>query len=383
MPTRKTPKLFAMSTVPYRPGLEGVVAARTEISEVDGQSGRLIYRGGYLIDEVAARSYEQVAYLLWHGELPTAGELKELKARLSAGRPLNGQARAALSGLGRDVDAMDALRTLVSAQSAAPGCPKPALDGAIALTAVFPTAVAAFYRHQRGEAPIAPRDDLGHAANFLFMLDGRDPDADRVRWLETYLVLLADHGLNASTFATRVVASTGSDMASAIVAGIGALKGPAHGGAATAVMAMLEGVGGPDHADQFVLDTLNSHGRLMGFGHRVYRTYDPRARILKEMVRGANPEFFAVASKVEDAALRELLARHPERPNATNVDYYSAGALAAAGFPKEFFTCVFAASRVAGWTAHVLEYMSKDGRIIRPASEWTGRDPATRAAVPG
>lgn len=370
-----------MSTVPYRPGLEGVVAAQTEISEVDGANGRLIYRGGYLIEELADRSFEEVAHLLWTGELPGPAQLAELERRLAAHRPLNQQARAALVGLSPEVDPMDALRTLVSAQCAGPGCPKPTLEDAIRVTACIPTAVAAYHRHRLGLEPVEPRADLRHAANFLHMMEGQEPDSARVRYLETYMVLLADHGLNASTFATRVVASTGSDLASAVVAGIAALKGPAHGGAATAAARMLEQVGSPENAERFVVETLDAHGRLMGFGHRVYRTYDPRAKILRELARVSNPPFHAIASRVEEVALRELLARHPERPNATNVDYYSAGVLAAAGFPKEFFTCVFAAARVVGWTAHVLEYMSRDGRIIRPASEWVGPDPARRAAA--
>ncbi len=369
-------------TVPYSPGLEGVVAAQTEISEVDGQNGRLIYRGGYLIQEVADRSYEEIAYLLWNGDLPSAAQLRDFEARLTGRRALNGAARAALAGLPADADPMDALRTALSAQGAAPGVPKPSLDDAIATTAVTPTAVAAFYRHQRGQPVVEPRADLGHAANFLYMLDGKEPDADRVRYLQTYLVLLADHGLNASTFTARVVCSTGSDLWSSVVAAVCALKGPAHGGAATAAMNMIERVGGPDKAERFVIDTLDRHERLMGFGHRVYRTYDPRAKILRDLCAEANPEFYAVAVRVEEAALRELVARHPERPNATNVDYYSAGVLAAAGFPKEFFACVFASSRMAGWTAHILEYVSKDGRIIRPASQWTGPDPDKRAAIP-
>jgi citrate synthase len=365
-------------TVPYSPGLEGVVAAQTEISEVDGQGGRLIYRGGYLIEELFGKSFEEIAYLLYVGTLPDEAQLRDFKAKLAAHRALNGQARAALGGLNRDVDPMDAMRTVVSAQGAAPGCPKPSLDEAISLTAVAPTVVAAFYRHRQGQALIEPRQDLGQAANFLYMMDGEEANADRVRYLESYLVLLADHGLNASTFTARVACSTGSDLTSSIVAAIGALKGPAHGGAATAAMNMLELVPGPEAAEQFVLDRLNSHQRLMGFGHRVYRTYDPRARILRELAREGNPSFYAVASKVEETALRELLARHPERPNATNVDYYSAGVLQAAGFPKDFFTSVFAVSRMVGWTAHVLEYTEKDGRIIRPASEWIGPDPERR-----
>jgi len=368
-------------TVPYSPGLEGVVAAQTEISEVDGHNGRLIYRGGHLIQELAGRSYEEIAYLLWQGALPDTGQLEEFRRRLAGQRGLNGAALAALAGLPTDVDPMDALRTVLSAHGAGPGCPKPSTAGAVATTAVTPTAIAAYYRHQRGEQPVEPRPDLGHVANFVHMLHGTDPDPSRVRYLETYMVLLADHGLNASTFTARVVASTGSDLWSAVVAAVSALKGPAPGGAATAAMNMIERVGGPVHAVLFVIDALDRKERLMGFGHRVYRTYDPRARILRDLCREANRDFYDVAFKVEETALRELMARHPERPNATNVDYYSAGILAAAGFPKEFFATVFAAARMAGWTAHVLEYMERDGRIIRPASEWVGPDPDKRTAA--
>lgn len=362
----------------YSPGLEGVVAAQTEISEVDGANGRLIYRGGYLIHELADRSFEEVAYLLWNGALPTPSQLNELKEQLATNRSLNGQARAALSGLGRDVDPMDALRTLISAQGAAPGCPKPSLEGAIALTAATPSAVAAYYRHQRGEELVEPRRDLGEAANFLYMMRGEEPDARAAHYLESYLVLLADHGLNASTFTARVAASTGTDLCSAVVAAIGALKGPAHGGAALAAMTMLQKIGTAENAERWLIDAQARKERFMGFGHRVYRTYDPRAKILRELAKEANPDFYRVAARTEEVALRLLAESHPERPNATNVDYYSAGVLEAAGFPREYFPSVFAVSRMVGWTAHVLEYMAKDGRIIRPASTWTGPDPDKR-----
>ena len=367
---------------PYSPGLEGVVAAQTEISEVDGQNGRLIYRGGYLIHELADRSFEEVAYLLWNGELPNPAQLDDLKRKLVANRPLNEQARAALAGLRRDVDPMDALRTVLSAQGAAPDCPKPDLEGAIALTAATPSAVAGYYRHQRGELVVEPRSDLGEAANFLYMLSGEEPDPRRTHYLETYLVLLADHGLNASTFTARVAASTGTDLCSAMIAAIGALKGPAHGGAATSAMRMIERIGTAENAEKWLTEAMARKERFMGFGHRVYRKYDPRAKILRELAQEANPDFYRVAAKTEEVALRLLAERHPERPNATNVDYYSSGILQAAGFPKEYFTCVFAVSRMVGWTAHVLEYMAKDGRIIRPASEWTGPDPNKRPGKP-
>jgi len=364
----------------YVPGLEGVVAAETEISEVDGQGGRLIYRGGYLIQDLEDASFEEVAYLLWNGKLPDAKELAQLKSQLVAKRTLNAAARAALKGIPKDADPMDALRTGLSAQGARPGVPKPSLEDAIAYTAVTPTIIAAFYRQSQGQDWVDPDPKLGHAANFQHMMTGEPPDTERARWLETYLVLLADHGLNASTFAARVIASTGTDLCSALVGAIAALKGPAHGGAATAAHRMVEKVGGADKAEKFVTDTLNAHGRLMGFGHRVYRTYDPRARILRDLAKIANPEYYPVAFKVEEVALRELHERHPERPNATNVDYWSAAVLDGAGFPVDFFTCVFAASRVVGWSAHVLEYMAKDGRILRPASRWTGPQPQERKA---
>jgi citrate synthase len=363
----------------YSPGLEGVVAAETEISEVDGQNGRLIYRGGYLIQDLYETcSFEEVAYLLWNGRLPDAGEVDDLKRRLGSTRRLAPAAVAALEALPASTDPMDVLRTVLSAQGASATLTKPSLDEAIAYTAVVPTIIARFYRRSREMPPMEPREDLGHAANFIWMLTGEGPDPDRAHWLETYLILLADHGLNASTFAARVVASTGSDLCSALVAGVAALKGPAHGGAALAAMTMLEKVPGPEAAESFVTGTLNRHERLMGFGHRVYRTYDPRAKILRDMARTANPAFHAVAFRVEEVALRELMARHPERPNATNVDYWSAGILAAAGLPKEFFTTIFAASRVVGWSAHVLEYMARDGRILRPASRWTGPEPGAK-----
>jgi citrate synthase len=366
---------------PFSPGLEGVVAAQTEISEVDGQNGRLIYRGGYLIHELADRSFEEIAYLLWHGSLPDEDQLKALKRQLASHRSLNGQARAALAGLNRDVDPMDALRTVLSAQGAAPDCPKPTLEGAIGITAVTPSAVAGYFRHQQGQEPVEPRSDLDHSANFVYMISGEEPDPDRARYLEAYLVLLADHGLNASTFTARVAASTGTDLYSAMIAAIGALKGPAHGGAAHGAMNMLDKIGSADNAEAWLAEAMTRKERIMGFGHRVYRTYDPRAKILKKLAEEGNPRFFGVASRTEELALRMLKERHPERPNATNVDYYSAGVLQAAGFPKEFFTCVFAASRMAGWTAHVLEYMAQDGRIIRPASEWIGPDPDKRTAA--
>jgi citrate synthase len=366
----------------FSPGLEGVVAAETEISEVDGQNGRLIYRGGYLIADLAEASFEEIAYLLWHGELPDEKQLGELTAELAAHRKLTPAATAALEALPPDTDPMDVLRTVLSAQGAHAEVLKPSLEEAIALTACFPTIVAGAYRRRNGQPSIQPKgQELGHAANFLYMMTGGEPERDKVRWLEAYLVLLADHGLNASTFAARVIASTNSDLASAMVGAVAALKGSAHGGAATAAMKMLEKIGTADNAESWLRAAMDRKERFMGFGHRVYRTYDPRAKILRDMAKEANPRFYEVASVTEEWALRLLHERHPERPNATNVDYWSAGVLAGAGIPKEFFTCVFAVSRVVGWTAHVLESL-KDLRIIRPASRWIGPEPHERRLPP-
>ncbi|HKV87118.1 MAG TPA: citrate/2-methylcitrate synthase [Candidatus Dormibacteraeota bacterium] len=362
----------------FSPGLEGVVAAETEISEVDGANGKLIYRGGYLIEDlVGVASFEEIAYLLWKGELPDQAQLDALRSQMISGRRLNKAARGAVMAMDAATDAMDVLRTGVSAQGAAKSLTKPSLEEAIALTAIMPTIVGASYRRRLGKEIIEPRDDLGHAANLLWMVNGEEPSAEKVHFVDTYLVLLADHGLNASTFAARVVASTGSDLTSCVVGAIAALKGPAHGGATLAARNMLEKIGSAENADRWLTEAHARHERFSGFGHRVYRTYDPRARILREIAKSAAPDLHRTAATTEEVALRILHEAHPERPNATNVDFWASVVLTGAGVPKELFTCTFATSRVAGWTAHVLESMA-DLRIIRPASRWTGPAPGKK-----
>jgi len=355
-----------------------VVAAETSISEVDGANGRLIYRGGYLIEDIApVASFEEVAYLLWHGELPNEKELDTLRRQMAAGRKLNPSARGTLRALDAQLDPMDTLRTVVSAQGATASLTKPSQDEAVALTAVFPTIVGAIQRRRQGKDPIEPRDDLGHAENLLWMMEGKEPDRQKSHLVDAYLVLLADHGLNASTFAARVVASTGSDLASAVVGAIAALKGPAHGGATYAARGMLDKIGTADNAERWLNEAHARHEKFPGFGHRVYRTYDPRAKILREMAKTAAPELHATAARTEEVALKILHDAHPERPNATNVDFWASVVLTGAGIPRELFTTLFATSRVAGWTAHVLESMA-DLRIIRPASRWTGPEPGRK-----
>jgi citrate synthase len=363
----------------YIPGLEGIIAAQTAISMVDGANGRLIYRGYVIADLAEDMSFEEVAFLLWKGRLPTRAELDAVTLELAASRSLTQAAVIALDALPKDTDPMDVLRSVVSVQGVEHKLERPSIPLAIHATASFPTVLAMFHRRQLGLAPVKPRADLGHAANYLYMLDGKEASPERVRALNTYLVLLADHGMNASTFVARVIASTDSDLASCLVGAIGALKGPAHGGAPSAVMDQLEQIGTAENAERWMREARKQKVRFMGFGHRIYRTYDPRAKILKALCAELNPKFYELASKVEETALMILHEEHPERPQATNVEFYSAGVLQAIGLPKEYFPPTFAVSRVAGWTAHVLE-QSANNRLIRPQSEYIGPEP--RKPVP-
>src|ERR1035437_5119776 len=288
-------------------------------------------------------------------------------------------ATTTLEALPGDTDPMDVLRSVVSVQGVEHKLEKPTIPLAIHATASFPTILANFHRRVQGLEPVKPRADLGHAANYLYMLNGKESAPDLVRALNTYLVLLADHGMNASTFTARVIASTDSDLASCLVGAIGALKGPAHGGAPSAVMDRMEDIGTADNAEHWMREARKQKVRFMGFGLRDYRTYDPRAKILKALCQRLNPKFYELASKVEETALAILHEEHPERPQATNVEFYSAGVLQAIGLPKEYFPPTFAVSRAAGWTAHVLE-QSANNRLIRPQSEYIGPEP--RKPVP-
>ncbi len=363
----------------YVPGLEGIIGAQTAISMVDGANGRLVYQGYVIADLAEQMSFEEVAFLLWEGRLPKRAELDALTSELAANRDLTRAATTALDALPKDIDPMDVLRSIVSVQGVEHRLAKPTRPLAVHATGSFPTILATFHRRRQGLEPLEPRSDLGHAANYLYMINGKESSPELVRALNTYLVLLADHGMNASTFTARVIASTESDLTSALVGAIGALKGPAHGGAPSAVIEQLEHIGSPENAEPWMRDARKRGVRFMGFGHRVYRVYDPRAKILKAMCERMNPTFYALASRVEEVALRILHEEHPERPQSTNVEFYSAGVLQAIGLPKEFFTPTFATARVAGWSAHVLEQAAHN-RIIRPQSEYIGPEP--RKPVP-
>jgi citrate synthase len=358
-------------------GLEGVVAAETVLSDVDGLAGRLIIRG-HSLDEIAGRwSYEQVTALLWNGffdDLPT-----DMRAALGAARAEVASELAAL-------DADLARRTPVEAMRALTARLADGDDLATALRLVAAPAVftAAAVRASRGETPIAPDASLSHAADILRMLRGAPARPAEATALDTYLVTVCDHGLNASTFTARVIASTRAGLTSAVLGGISALKGPLHGGAPGPVIEMLDAIGGSQNARPWLEAALDRGDRLMGFGHRVYRVRDPRADALKRAVRtlmaesDAPPGRLELAEAVETAALAVLRERKPGRSLDTNVELYTALLLEALDFPPGAFTGVFAMGRAAGWIAHAREQVL-GGRLIRPASVYVG--PTPRAAA--
>jgi citrate synthase len=351
-------------------GLDGVVAATTRLSHVDGERGELIV-GGFTIEELAAHAtFEETVWLLWHGDLPSAAELDTFQRAMAAARTLPPAALQLLRECARaDADPMDALRITAGTMSLA------ATD-AVGVLARMPSIVAAFWRLRRRLEPIEPRPDLGHAANFLYMLNGEAPDAERVRALETYLNTVVDHGLNASTFVARVITSTGSDLVSAVVGALGALKGPLHGGAPGPALDMVFEIGDASRAETILRRKIEAGERLMGFGHRVYKVRDPRADVLAAAAerlydRGADRSLYTLARFVEATALRLLEEYKPGRRLQTNVEFYTALLLHGLGFDTSLFTPTFAISRTAGWIGHAFEQQAA-GRIIRPQSEYVG-----------
>jgi citrate synthase len=361
-------------TRPYSPGLEGVLAGETSIALVDGANGRLLYRGYPIVDLVRSGTYAQIAELLWTGEWPESAHLPTA--------PLPDAVHTALSALPAKANPMDALRTAVSVWGAVNRASwPPTAEQARALTALAPSALAAFGRLRQGNAVVEPDPDLELAAGFLYQLTGKTPDPAAARALDAYFITGAEHGYNASTFTARVITSTQSDIASAVVGAIGALKGPLHGGAPSEVVSQLHEIGSVEHAEKWIDDALNRGERLMGFGHRVYRAYDPRAAALRTVAEGMGSmaEWLKLAVAVEDIALRKLAERHPERALKTNVEYYAAAVLQGVGLPPDLFPATFALARHAGWTAHVLEQASAN-RLIRPDVRYVG--PAERV-LPG
>jgi citrate synthase len=351
---------------PYSPGLEGVVAAESAIGLVDGTNGRLLYRGYPIGELVTTGTYPAVAKLLWTGEWDPAASLPAA--------PVPEAVLTALRSIPANASPMDALRTAVSVWGATQRLVwPPTPEQARALTAFSPSALAAFGRLRRGEEPIDPDPSLDLVEGFLYQLTGARPDPGTARALEAYFIVGAEHGLNASTFTARVITSTRSDIASAVAGAIGALKGPLHGGAPSEVVDQLTQVGSPEKAEQWINDALDRGERLMGFGHRVYRAYDPRAAALRTVAESLEhrPEWLDLAIKVEDVALRILAERHPERALKTNVEFYAAAVLQGVGLTPDLFPSVFALARHAGWTAHILE-QAADNRLIRPDMRYTG-----------
>lgn len=361
-------------------GLEGVVIDTSSICKIDGDAGQLIYRGYDIHDLVSNLSFEEVAYLLWNGELPTKTQLVELKKQLSEKRQIPISLKETIRNLPSSADMLDVQRTAISTLGASQQLKKPDLSDAIDLTAKIPTINASFDRIRHSQVPLDPRPDLGHAANYLYMLTGETPDPVKADALNKYLILLADHGMNASTFTARVVASTWSDMHSAVTAAICALKGPLHGGAPAPVLRMIQDIGKPERAESWMREQLKAGQRLMGFGHRVYRTTDPRAEILRTIAsKTAEKSLYELARAVEETGVRVLQEYRPERKLYTNVEFYSSVVMHSVGLSPDMFTATFAASRTAGWTANVLEQVANN-RLIRPEIEYTG--PFNRKIVP-
>ena len=361
----------AQSAKPNKGGLEGIVAASTAISKVEGEAGRLIYHGYNIHDLARTTTFEEVAHLLWFGHLPTQHELTDLKAKLVAQRILPPAVVEVLRSLPKTAEPMDALRTATSAWGAMEIKGKPSIEQAIAVTARFPLFLAAFQRLRNGLEPLESQAELDYAGNYLYLLTGQAPKEEHIKGLNAYLVLLADHCMNASTFTARVVASTESDIVSSVVAALGALKGPLHGGAPSKVLDMLHEIGTVDNAEPWLRNAITHGGRLMGFGHRVYKTEDPRAEELREMARVADPQGFVLSRRVEELAIALLDELKPGRRLYTNVEFYSAALLNSVGLSGDLFTPTFAASRVAGWTAHILEQV-QNNRLIRPEADYTG-----------
>ena len=356
----------AQAARPYSPGLEGIIAGETSLSFVDGERGRLLYRGYRIGDLVAHGTYPAVANLLWTGEWDPAH-------RLSTG-PVPDAVLTVLRALPASAKPMDALRTAVSAWGTTQDLPwPPTVEQARALTAFAPSALAAFARLRSGQDPVEPDSSLDLVAGFLHQLTGSRPDEGTARALDAYFIVGSEHGLNASTFTARVITSTRSDIASAVAGALGTMKGPLHGGAPSEVVDQLAEVGSADHAEAWVRQALAKGERLMGFGHRVYRAYDPRAKALRTVAEGMDnkPDWLQLAVEVEDVALRVLAEKHPDRPLKTNVEFYAAPVLMGVGLTPDLFPATFSLARTAGWTAHALE-QAANNRLIRPDVNYIG-----------
>ncbi len=355
-------------------GLRGVVVGDTRISYVDGERGQLIYRGIDIHDLARASTFEEVAYLLWFDALPSRENLEAFRADLARHRALPDPVVHILGEVPKTATPMDVLRTAVSAIAlfdprAKEITPEANLEKSKRLTAIFPTILASFYRLSQGQEPLAPRPELNTASNFLYMFHGAEPDPQAARLLDAALVLHADHGMNASTFAAIVTAATLADMYGAVTSAVATLKGPLHGGANEGVITNLIEIGDPSKMDSWVEQKLAKHEKIMGFGHAVYKTNDPRAIDLKKIAKEAGER--AGATKWVDMTERMERAVWEQKKLYANVDLYSASVYYTLGIPPAYFTPVFAMSRISGWCAHLIEQYANN-KLIRPGENYVG-----------
>lgn len=358
-------------------GLEGIEIAETSIASVNGQKGQLIFRGHRIEDVVARRDYEAVVFLILEGRFPSDEELKTLRETLRDLRTLPQHIETILRTLPKETPMMQAIRTAVSALQTEGAPWPPTKDQVYHLFAKIPSIIAFFYHVAQGKEPIASNPDLSHAANYLYMLHGENPTEAHIQALETYLSLSIEHGMNASTFTARVVSATEENYIGAITAAISALDGPLHGGAPSKVDDMLDAIETQDNAEPWLRKKIESGERLMGFGHRVYKTYDPRAAALRdvtELLASDDNPLFKLAMHVESVAIRLLEEYKPGRNLYPNLEFWTAGVLRTARLPRELYTPTFCLSRVAGWSAHILEQAERN-RLIRPGSIYTGKNP--------
>ncbi|MBB5788168.1 citrate synthase/methylcitrate synthase [Jiangella mangrovi] len=376
--------MAAQGPVEVPRGLAGVVVTETALGDVRGLEGFYHYREYSAVELAATRTFEDVWHLMLVGDLPSATDSAAFARRVSGLRRLPEEVAAALPAVARasaSSGPMAGLRSALSLTGAAAGfgplydlTADQRRDDALLAGAVVPTLLAALYRLGQGLAPVEPRDDLGHAANYLYMLTGREPAPEHARAVERYLISTIDHGFNASTFTARVIASTGADLAACLVGGVAALSGPLHGGAPSRALDTLDEIGTPDRIESWVRERVLAGDRIMGFGHPVYRTEDPRSRMLKEIALGFGGELVEFAVEVERQVEAILAELKPGRELHTNVEFFAGVVMEQCGLPRSMFTPTFAVARVVGWTANILE-QAADSKIIRPAARYVGPPP--------
>ncbi|GAA2675747.1 citrate synthase/methylcitrate synthase [Streptomyces aculeolatus] len=374
----------ADAPAPAPRGLSGVVVTETRLGDVRGREGFYHYRQYSAVDLARERTFEDVWHLMFEGGLPDAAQRAAFTARTAALRHLPPALRDALPGIARSsllAGPLAGLRTALSQAGAAADfrplydlTPAQRRENALAACAMVPTLLTALHRIGQGQEPVEPRDDLPYAANYLYMLTGEEPDPARARAIEAYLISTVDHGFNASTFTARTIASTGADLAACLVGAVGALSGPLHGGAPSRALDALDAIGTPDRIDPWIRERVLAGERIMGFGHAVYRTEDPRSRLLRGFAESFGGPLAEFAVEVERRVVEILAELKPGRELHTNVEFYAGVVMEQCGLPREMFTPTFASARVVGWSANVLE-QAEDSKIIRPAARYVGPPP--------